>query len=138
MKFILSSDKTFKELYEAEQYKYLRVEEAQDLVGFPRIEVRIHDCWMEDINDCRVNYLLEQLEILADFGYIKIVYIDSDGWEDKRTPVEAAVESPQRTLSPEQGVSTGVRENSSQRFTEEDIQALYDDYEDDCGGACTI
>lgn len=83
MKFVLCSQYTYDKLYEKESHKYVRLEEHTDLAGYGRITVAIHSCWMEDINDDRIEYLENQLVALADFGYIFLEYVDEDGWVDK-------------------------------------------------------
>ena len=86
MKFVLCSEQTYQELYAHKAYKWIKIQEHNDLLGFKNVHVTIHDCWMYEINDDRVDYLEPQLEALADFGYIKITYKDSSGWCENYEP----------------------------------------------------
>tara|TARA_R110000782_G_scaffold4260_1_gene15098 strand:+ start:521 stop:892 length:372 start_codon:yes stop_codon:yes gene_type:complete len=90
MKFVLCSTQTYQELYQAEAHKWVRVEDHKDLIGFRNVHVTIHDCWMYEINDDRVDYLEKQLTALADFGYISITYQSEDGWSENYEREEAA------------------------------------------------
>ena len=90
MKFVLCSTQTYQELYQAEAHKWVRVEDHKDLIGFRNVHVTIHDCWMYEINDDRVDYLEKQLTALADFGYISITYQAEDGWSENYEREEAA------------------------------------------------
>ena len=100
MKFVLCSEQTYQELYQAEAHKWIRVLDHKDLLGFKDVHVHVHDCWMYEINDDRIDYLEHQLTSLADFGYIRITYIQEDGWEEKYetevvvAPVELQLELP--------------------------------------------
>ena len=87
MKFVLCSTQTYKEQYQAEAYKWIRVQDHKDLLGFKNVHVHVHDCWMYEISDDRVDYLEQQLTALADFGYIKITYVEEDGWRENYEPV---------------------------------------------------
>ena len=82
MKFVLCSDTTYEELYQAEAYKWVRVIDHKSLIGFRHVHVTIHDCWMYGISDERVQHLEQQLTALADFGYIKITFQGEDGWSE--------------------------------------------------------
>ena len=86
MKFVLCSTQTYQELYQAEAHKWIRIVDHKDLLGFKDVHVNVHDCWMYEINDDRVDYLEQQLTALADFGYIRITYIREDGWQENYEP----------------------------------------------------
>ena len=98
MKFVLCSNTTYQELYQADAYKWVRVSDHKDLLGFRNVHVTIHDCWMYELNDDRVDYLEKQLTALADFGYISITYQAEDGWSENYEREEAAPTEKQRDL----------------------------------------
>ena len=135
MKFVLCSDSTYTELYEKDSYKYLRLEDHTNLAGYGKIWVNIHPCWMEDYNDDRIHYLEQQLTALADFGYIRIAYVEEDGIEfPYRSPLEAqqyvTEKTSQRTLYPSTAKQEVLSESDRERLIEQ---------EDGCGsGGCII
>lgn len=132
MNFVLCNNKTYEEKYQEEAYKYPRLEEVSDLAGYGRIVVLVEEDWGTDINDDRFHYLQEQLEALALFGYIHLVYVDEDGFESKFT---STVEL-QEDFSVTQGGSTTPIENSSPELTEE-VRMRMLEGEDGCaGGSC--
>ena len=113
MKFVLCSTQTYEEKYKKEAHKHVRIQEHPDLLGYQNICVNIHDCWMYEINDERVDYLEQQLTALADFGYIKITYIQEDGWEENYEPeVLAPVGLQSEMAFPSTGGGTVVYESS--------------------------
>lgn len=123
MIFVLCSDYTYGEMYERESYKYVRIVDHRDLVGFPKVNVVIHDCWMYSFSDDRVEYLEQQLVTLADFGCIKLSYQSEDGdvslhFTEIDTPVE----------------------NTQQDFLSDSPSVVaYETVDTSCeGGACTI
>ena len=90
MKFVLCSNTTYQEQYQAEAYKWVKVQDHKDLLGFRNVHVTIHDCWMYELSDERVDYLEQQLTALADFGYISITYQSEDGWSENYEREESA------------------------------------------------
>ena len=138
MIFVLCTRNQYEKLYQKEAYKYIKLEDHTDLAGYAEINVYIHDEWYNDYNSDIVNYLEEQLVALADFGYIKLSYIDTEGHIDKYFPPEIApTEDSGEVLGSTQYPSTTQGEKSSQSLTEEERMALLDT-EDGCGGACSI
>lgn len=134
MKFVLCSQYTYDKLYSRESHKYVRLEEHTDLAGYARIGVAIHNCWLEDCNDDRIEYLEQQLVALADFGYIFLEYVDEDGWVDK---YYSTVEVTQKLTT---GTSTPTPSNPMaipEVLSESDRERLMEQ-EDGCGGACAI
>lgn len=114
MIFVLCNNKQYENLYRKESYKHIRLEEHTDLAGYAGINVYIHEDWYTDTHDERVEYLEQQLVALADFGYIRLNYLDEEGHKDKHYPPEmASPESPQRTLDLTLGGSTTKGEKSS-------------------------
>ena len=123
MKFVLCSNTTYQEQYQAEAYKWVKVQDHKDLLGFRNVHVTIHDCWMYELSDERVDYLEQQLTALADFGYISITYQSEDGWSENYEREESAPTEKQLDLpldNPSAVVAYEVEDN-------------------DCeGGACKI
>jgi len=113
MKFVLCSKSTYKELYQPEAHKWIHVVDHRDLLGFKDVHVNVHDCWMYEVNDDRVDYLEQQLTALADFGYIKITYIQEDGWEENYEPeVLAPIGLQSEMVLPSTSSGTVVYESS--------------------------
>lgn len=139
MIFVLCTRNQYEELYQGEAYKHIKLEDHTDLAGYAGINVYIHDEWYKDYTSDIVNYLEEQLVALADFGYIKLSYVDSEGHTDKYSPQEMATyEDSQAVSGPTQYPSTPEGEKSSQSLTEEERMALIEQ-EDGCSsGACAI
>jgi len=79
--FVLCDDESWEDLYQPEYYKWFRIKEAEDLLGHASIRVYVHIDWQEGYPDDRVEYLEQQIEILARFGYIKLIYKGEDGKE---------------------------------------------------------
>ena len=134
MNFILCNNATYEKKYQQEAYKHIRLEEVSDLAGYAKIIVYVEDNWMDDINDDRFHYLQEQLEALAMFGYISLIYVDEDGFESKFTSTVALGED----FSHKQGGSTTPIENSPHSLTEEERMSLLETEDGCAGGACTI
>jgi hypothetical protein len=120
--FVLCDDSDWEELYEAESHKWFRLQDAKEIIGHPRISVYVHEWWCASINDDRAEYLEQQIEILAHFGYIVLVY----KWEGGREEVYkvehiAVIDSPQIEMFPSSSV------------------AVYETEDNDCeGGSCKI
>lgn len=113
MKFVLCSTQTYKELYQPDAHKWIKVIDHKDLLGFKDVHVNVHDCWMYEVNDDRVDYLEQQLTALADFGYIKITYIQEDGWEENYEPeVLAPIGLQSEMVLPSTSSGTVVYESS--------------------------
>lgn len=134
MNFILCNNRTYEEKYQKEAYKHIRLEEVSDLAGYGKINVYVEDGWEYNINDDRCQYLEEQLEALAMFGYIHLSYVDEDGFESRYTPSTALGED----FSPKQGGSTLPMEKTSHSLTEDERMALVDTGDGCSGGACVI
>lgn len=135
MNFILATDKVYNALYEKDSHKHIRINDHRDLVGFHNIHVIVHEGWEEDMNDERIEYLAQQLEALADFGYIKLAFVDDDGWTDNyESPVVEDVRSAQRDFIHDIGV--GYWEGVT---TAPSVTVEYVTEDDGCaGGACKI
>jgi len=121
--FVLCDDSDWKELYEEERHKYFRLQEASDLLGHPSIRVYIHEDWMGSYPDDRTEYLEQQIETLAVFGYIKLIYKYNEGKEEvfKVEPVKI-IENPQMDM-----------------FESTPSVAVYEKEDEDCaGGSCKI
>ena len=71
MKRVVCKDETYKELYDSERYKYVRLFEYEDLVGFHGIDVLLHE------GECSVD-LEQALIVLSKFGYITLVYVERE------------------------------------------------------------
>ena len=126
MEFALSDIVTYNEYYARESHKFIPLHTIADLEGFPKIAVRIHDL---DALSEEQEVLQKQVEALAAFGMIRIVYVDEEGIENKFYDVMKPVtENKQREV-----VFTDTP------YTEEQVKALMDSEEGGCsGGACTI
>ena len=105
-----------------------------DLAGYAKIIVYIEEEWTYDIHDDRCCYLQEQLEALAMFGYISLIYVDEEGFESKFTSTVALGED----FSHEQGGSTTPIQNSLPSLTEEERMGLLETEDGCAGGACSI
>ena len=127
--FVLCTDNDWTTLYQADSHKWHRLQDAEDLLGFPSIIVYIHEEWTFEDDD-RLQYLQEQIEILAKFGYVKIVYKYEDGAERPYTDAPAVViPTPQVELFPDALGAT----------TEPTGTISYETVDDSCeGGACMI
>jgi hypothetical protein len=125
MRFVLCSKQTYKEQYQEEAHRWIHVVDHKDLLGFKDVHVNVHDCWMYEINDERVDYLEQQLTALADFGYIKITYIQEDGWEENYEPEVLTPIGLQSEMSPSPSTSSGT--------------VVYETVDNSCeSGACAI
>ena len=83
MNLVLCNNDTYDEVYEAEAYKYIRIVSELDPVGYAGIRVLVHD---EDcLNDDSMFRLQEDMELLHDYGYLKVVYVDGAGIHSNRT-----------------------------------------------------
>lgn len=135
MKFVLCSQHTYDKLYAREAHKYVRLEEHTDLAGYGRIIVSIHNCWVEDCNDDRLEYLEQQLVALADFGYIFLEYVDNDGWVDK---YYSSVEATQKLTT----ASSTTKEYNPMAIpevlSESDRERLMEQEDGCASGACAI
>lgn len=129
MKFILCSDELYAEQYESEAYKHIRIEDIENLVGFKNIHVRLHEGWEDDINDDRIDFLQQQLEALAAFGYIKLIYVDGSGMEERYYPPKDVIND---KPSPKQMEMQGTQ------MTEEQRMKLIEQEDGCAGGACVI
>jgi hypothetical protein len=120
--FVLCDDSDWEDMYEAESYKWFRLQDAKEIIGHPRIVVYVHEGWCANIDDDRREYLEQQVEILAHFGYIVLVYKSESGREEVYEVQQTAViESPQVEMFPSNAV------------------AVYETEDNDCeGGSCKI
>ena len=127
MEFILSDIVTYNKHYAKDSHKSIALHAVEDLEGFPKITVRVHDL---DALSEEQEVLQKQVEALAAFGMIRVVYVDEDGIENKFYNVLQSVtaDTKQREI-----VFTDTP------YTEEQVKALMDSEEGGCsGGACTI
>ena len=83
MIFILANNSTYNRLYSAEHFRYPRLLCHTDLLGYGKVRVRVHTSWELSHGHGNVGFLEEQLEALADFGYIKLEYMDEEGHIDQ-------------------------------------------------------
>ena len=123
--FVLCDDNDWERLYQPEYYKYFRIKDAEDLLGHPQIRVFMHEDWHGSYGDDRIEYLEQQIEILAKFGYIHLVYKWSDGKEEEfKVESKPLIPSPQMEMFPSSS-SPSV--------------AVYEREDSDCeSGACSI
>ena len=120
--FVLCDDSDWETMYEAESYKWFRLQDAKEIIGHPRIIVYVHEGWCGSVDDDRAEYLEQQIEILAHFGYIVLVYKWEDGKEEVyKVEHTAVIDSPQVEMFPSSSV------------------AVYETEDNDCaGGSCKI
>jgi hypothetical protein len=125
--FVLCDDSDWKEMYEDESHKWFRLQEASDLLGHPNIIVFVHDDWIGSVGDDRREYLEQQIETLAIFGYVKLVYKWADGKEEKfKMDTVQVIENPQVDMF-------------EKTKTESNATIVYETEDDGCeGGACKI
>lgn len=128
MQFIISDIVTFNKLYAKDNHKFLPLKGIEDLEGFPKIGVRIHEF---DALSEEQETLQKQVEALAFFDVVRIVYVDEEGIENTHynRATNLVVKSPEYKHPLMQDTI----------FTEEYIQSVLDSDEGGCsGGACTI
>lgn len=122
--FVLCSDEVWKDKYQREYYKWFRLEEAEELLGHPDIVVYLYDDWSDTYQGRNLDFLQEQIEILARFGYIKLVYKDEDFMDTVYKPPVVHVNPPEK-LSFSETTSSAV--------------VAYEREDMDCeGGSCKI
>ena len=80
MKFVLSDIVTYNKLYASEGHNYIQLKSLEDLEGFQGIHVIIHEF---DALDDEQDIIQKQLEALAAFRFINLVYMDDEGNENK-------------------------------------------------------
>lgn len=80
--FVLSNKETFENIYQKDHYKYLHLTDPLDPVGYAKIIVLVHedDCMSDD----ELFKLQEYMELLHDYGYLHVEYIDGSGFHFKR------------------------------------------------------
>ena len=128
MEFIISDIVTFNKKYAKDNHKYLELTSLEDLEGFPRIIVRIHEL---DALSVEQENLQSQIEALAFFGYVNLVYVDEEGNENTHYK---RIENP---IIKNTQLSQPSFEEAP--ITEEYIQSVLDNEEGGCaGGACTL
>ena len=129
MNFIISDIVTYNKLYAQESHLYLQLKYLKDLDGFPRIGIRIHEF---DVLDWEQEVLLKQVEALAFFGYVNLIYVDDEGNENVQYPRATSLLS----NVTKKEIARPFKEG---RATEQQIQAFLDNEEDGCSsGACAI
>jgi hypothetical protein len=129
MEFVISDIVTYNKYYAREAHRFIPLNAIEDLEGFPKIAVRIHE--YDALSD-EQDLLQKQVEALAAFGIIRLVYVDDEGNENKFYNVLKSVteSTPQQELK-----YTEDRE----AYTEEQVQAFMDSEEGGCSsGACSI
>ena len=132
--FVLCDESDWEELYQPEYYKWFRIKDAEDLLGHPSIAVYVHEDWQGGYEDDRIEYLEQQIEILAKFGYIKLVYKWSDGREE---PFK--MDSPQVIQSPQMDMFESLETGAITSSKPFEATVTWDKGEEDCeGGSCKI
>lgn len=132
--FVLCSDETYQRLYQKESYKWMKLEEIEDLLGYAGIHVYVHDYWHTTHRASNISFLEEQIEALAMYKYIKLYYVDTEGHVDRYiTPEEAVTASKQLEAAIDR---EGVEE--PQVLSEADRERLIQQEDGCAGGACTI
>lgn len=127
MRFCLCDIVTYNKLYAKENHVYIQLQCLEDLEGFQGINVIVHE--FDALSDGQ-DLLQKQVEALATFGLVRLVYVDEEGNENKFYNVLKSVTD-----------SKGQREISytDTAYTEEQVKALMDSEEDGCAsGACAI
>ena len=128
MEFIISDIVTFSKLYAKDNHKFIPLRGIEDLEGFPKICVRIHefDALFEE-----QEALQKQVEALAFFGVVNLIYVDEEGNENTHyTKATNLVVKPAEYVAPIMADTV---------ITEEYIQSVLDNEEGGCaGGACNI
>ena len=127
MEFTLSHGSTYNRHYAQNSHRYIPLCNLKDLEGFPKVTVRVHEF---DALDDEQEILQGQVEALAMFGVIRLVYMDDEGNESRFYNV-------MQTVTAGKAQKEIVYEETS--YTEEQVKALMDSEEGGCsGGACTI
>ena len=80
--FVLCNNYDWEDKYQVDNHKYTRLDHAEDLLGFPKIRVLVHEDWQNSCEWEAVDYLEQQVEILARFGYVTLIYMTDDGLEE--------------------------------------------------------
>lgn len=127
MEFVISDIVTYNKSYARDSHRFIPLHAIENLEGFPKIAVRIHE--FDALSEGQ-DLLQKQVEALATFGLVRLVYVDEEGNENKFYNVLKSVTD-----------SKGQREISytDTAYTEEQVKALMDSEEGGCsGGACTI
>lgn len=124
--FVLCNNYDWNDKYKADNHKYTRLEQAVDLLGFPKIIVIVHEDWQDSCEWEGVDYLEQQIEVLARFGYVALVYMTDDGIEEvlkAETPLIPVSAQMELTWEDSKGESV----------------ASYEYEDSDCeGGACKL
>jgi hypothetical protein len=129
MEFVISDIVTYNKRYAREAHRFIQLNAIEDLEGFPKIAVRIHE--YDALSD-EQDLLQKQVEALAAFGIIRLVYVDEEGNENKFYNVLKSItdSTPQQELN---------YTEDKKEYTEEQVQAFMDSEEGGCsGGACSI
>ncbi|MDB4028385.1 hypothetical protein N9459_04285 [Flavobacteriaceae bacterium] len=127
MNFVISDIVTFNKNYAKDNHMYLPLHSIEDLEGFPRIGIRIHEF---DALTTEQEDLQKQVEALAFFGYVYIVYVDDEGNEN------VFYKRAESLLSNGNAQKTTIE---TTQYTEQQIQDLLDSEGEGCSsGACAI
>ena len=129
MEFVISDIVTYNKKYARDAHKFIPLNAIEELEGFPKITVRVHE--FDALSD-EQDTLQKQVEALASFGVVKLVYVDDEGNENKFYNVLKPIteSNPQAELK----YTEDTRE-----YTEAQVQAFMDSEEGGCsGGACSI
>ena len=129
MEFVISDIVTYNKRYAREAHRFIPLNAIEELEGFPKITVRVHE--FDALSD-EQDTLQKQVEALASFGVVRLVYVDDEGIENKFYNILKPIteSSPQSELK---------YTEDSKEYTEEQVQAFMDSEEGGCsGGACSI
>jgi len=128
MEFIISDVVTFNKLYAKDNHKFIPLRGIEELDGFPKIGIRIHEF---DVLTEEQEALQKQVEALAFFGVVHLTYVDEEGNENTHyNKATNLVVKHTAYVAP-------VMQDTV--ITEEYIQSVLDSEEGGCaGGACTI
>lgn len=87
MKFVICKDEDYEKNYAARHHMYVRLKEVMQLLGYAGVGVLIH---IDNEYPSSTLSLIHDVELLGDFGYCKVVYVESTGMEEQR---EAKIDS---------------------------------------------
>jgi hypothetical protein len=129
MEFVISDIVTYNKYYAKDAHRFIQMHSIEDLEGFPKITVRVHEF---DALSEEQESLQKQVEALATFGIIRLVYLDEESNENKFCNVLKPIT--ESNNQKELRYTEDTRE-----YTEEQVQAFMDSEEGGCAsGACSI